>query len=92
MQSSLARVVLPSEIEICKTADGRDWLLGDGTFGEVSGILRTFIRPRMSLSPRRLPLKEYRAVCKVTTGYLWLHVALTSAGQAVSTPVRQPAR
>ena len=36
VQSSLARVVLPSEIEICKTADGSDWLLGDGTFGEVS--------------------------------------------------------
>ncbi len=37
VQSSLARVVLPSEIEICKTPDGSDWLLGDGTFGEVSG-------------------------------------------------------
>ena len=34
-QSTLTRVVQPSEIEICKTADGSDWQLGYGTFGEV---------------------------------------------------------
>ena len=25
----------PSEIEICKTADGSDWFLGAGAFGQV---------------------------------------------------------
>ena len=30
----------PAEIEICKTADGRDWLLGAGSFGHVYKGLR----------------------------------------------------
>ena len=35
VQSGLTRVVKPSEIEICKTANGSDWQLGYGSFGEV---------------------------------------------------------
>ena len=35
MQSTITRVVRPTDIEICKRPDGSDWQLGYGTFGEV---------------------------------------------------------
>ena len=37
--------ISPSDIEICKNADGEDWKLGEGAFGTASRLIAAFYEP-----------------------------------------------